>query len=66
MNKSYTYEEAIEHFGSPAEMARRLKIKPQAIYQWGGKIPELRQYHVDQVIADDLATAKAVTQETAA
>lgn len=66
MNKSYSYEEAIRHFGTPAEMARRLGIKPQAIYQWGREIPDLRQYQVDQVINSDLAGPGVVPEETAA
>jgi hypothetical protein len=29
-----------------SELARVLGIKPQAIYQWGEKIPELRAYQL--------------------
>jgi len=35
---------AIEHFGTQAEMARIMGVKPQAITKWGEFIPELRAY----------------------
>lgn len=38
--------EAIAHFGTEAEMARKLGIKPQAVYQWDGKVPMARQYQI--------------------
>lgn len=48
-----TYEKAIEHFGSPAELARRLGIKPQAVYQWDGVIPPLRKYEIRDLMESD-------------
>ena len=66
MNKTNTYKQAIDHFGSPAVMARRLGIKPQAIYQWGGAIPELRQFQIDHVIAQDLVSISQPKKATAA
>jgi transcriptional repressor of cell division inhibition gene dicB len=53
MSTQVTYPEAIKHFGSAAEMARRLEIKPQAIYQWGGEIPKLREYQIADLIKAD-------------
>ena len=38
--------EAIAHFGTEAEMARKLGIRPQAVYQWDGKVPKGRQYQI--------------------
>ena len=38
--------EAVAHFGTEAEMARQLGIRPQAVYQWGGKVPMARQYQI--------------------
>lgn len=38
--------EAVAHFGTEAEMARKLGIKPQAVYQWGDKVPMRRQYQI--------------------
>lgn len=38
--------EAVAHFGTEAEMARKLGIKPQAVYQWNGKVPMARQYQI--------------------
>lgn len=43
------YEKVVEHFGSPAALARALGIKRQAISQWEGQIPLTRQYQI-QVI----------------
>lgn len=57
METSISYEQAVEHFGSASEMARRLDIKPQAIYQWGGKIPHLRQFQIAQIIESDITSA---------
>ena len=41
-----TYDKVISHFGSAAAMARALEIKPQAVYQWAGRIPQLRKYEL--------------------
>lgn len=38
--------EAVAHFGTEAELARKLGIKPQAVYQWGDKVPMRRQYQI--------------------
>lgn len=38
--------EAVAHFGTEAAMARKLGIKPQAVYQWDGKVPMGRQYQI--------------------
>ena len=55
MNTQITYETAINYFGSPAKMAKRLGIKPQAIYQWNGVIPDLRQFQISAIIENDSA-----------
>ncbi len=47
-------------------MARRLGIKPQAIYQWGGKIPELRQFQIDQVITSELCGSGSNSEDNQA
>jgi hypothetical protein len=40
-------EHALSLFGNNAsELARVLGIKPQAVYQWGECIPELRAYQL--------------------
>ena len=38
--------EAVAIFGTEAELARKLGIKPQAVYQWGDKVPMRRQYQI--------------------
>jgi len=56
-------DKAIKHFGTASKMARALGIKPQAIYQWDGKIPRLRAFEIERVTkgklkADDLSPIK--------
>jgi transposase-like protein len=50
-----TRTEAIQLFGTVAEMARALDVTHQAIYAW----PEqLKQYHIDRVIGAAIRTGK--------
>lgn len=46
-----TYDKVIDHFGSPAALARALGIKPQAVYQWDGCIPQLRKWELLALMA---------------
>ena len=49
------YETALAAFdGSVADMAQALGIKPQAIYLWKGRIPPLRQFQLEKIIAGRL------------
>lgn len=41
-----TKKEAIAIFGSGVKLADALGIKPQAVYQWGDDIPELREHQI--------------------
>jgi hypothetical protein len=50
MDNQITYAEAINYFGSAARMAKRLGIKPQAVYQWNEKLPPLRLYQIKEII----------------
>lgn len=52
-----TYEQAIGHFKTPAELARALGIQPQAVYQWHGKIPPLRQYQIKALMLEGAAVS---------
>jgi transcriptional repressor of cell division inhibition gene dicB len=52
-----TLEIALQHFGNRYRLAKALGIKPQAIYQWKGKIPELRQYQIRELIEKRAASA---------
>lgn len=50
--------EAIEHFGSGAELARALGIHPQAVYQWGeDSIPHGRQCEIQILTKGKLKAA---------
>lgn len=65
-----TRTEAIQLFGTVAEMARALDVTHQAIYAW----PEqLKQYHIDRVVGAAIRTGRlpkrgkrAPSQEVAA
>lgn len=46
----FTYDDAVDFFGSPTNMARALGIKPQAVYLWRGVIPPLRQYQIAELM----------------
>jgi len=43
------YEIVVEHFGGVVPLARALGINRQAIYQWDGQIPLLRQYQIEKL-----------------
>lgn len=45
MNKSI----AIKHFGSGIKLAKALKIKPSAVYQWPETIPRLRAFEIERL-----------------
>ncbi len=40
---------AIDEFGGVAELAEALDISPAAIYQWGERVPLLRQYQIRDI-----------------
>lgn len=40
---------AIAHFGSISKLADALNIKPQAISQWGDRVPEGRAYQIQHI-----------------
>lgn len=44
-------KDAVDHFGGVPELANKLDIKPQAIYQWGEFVPETRAYQI-HVLSD--------------
>ena len=55
-----TTAEAISYFGTAAELATALGIKPQAVYQWGDVPPLGRQYQIQALTKGKLkATPKA-------
>ena len=43
--------EAINKFGSVANLAAALNISVQAVYQWGYKVPDLRAYQIADLLA---------------
>lgn len=42
-------QQVLKYFGTQAAIARALKIKPQAVTNWGGEIPMLRQYELERI-----------------
>lgn len=51
--------DAIEWAGSGVKLARRLGIKPQAIYQWGEDVPKLREYEIRELMEQEKRQKKA-------
>jgi len=39
----------IAHFGNAANLAKKLGIKPSAIYQWPDEIPQRRAYEIEKL-----------------
>lgn len=44
-----TKKEAIEFFGSPAELAKAIGVKAPSIYSWGKLVPIGRQYQIEKI-----------------
>lgn len=67
-------DDAVKFFGTAADLAERLGISPQAIYQWGEFVPERRVYQIhvlsDRALPPDppgkTVAAQAVNQKPAA
>lgn len=47
-------QDAIKHAGGPAALARKLKLTPGAISQWGDFPPDKRQVQLEQVTGGTL------------
>lgn len=50
-----TKKQAIQHFKSVAGLAAELGISTQAVYDWGDKVPELRQLQLEKLTNGELA-----------
>jgi len=46
-----TTKEAIDAFGGVRELAAALGVTTQAVYKWGGIVPELRRYQIEEALA---------------
>jgi len=58
-------KDAIEHFGSVADLAKTLGITPEAIYQWGDDVPEGRAFQIDVLTKGKLRARSSLRgQET--
>lgn len=53
-----TTVEAIKHFGSAAELADALGVKPPSISQWGERPPVRRQYEIQEITNGELKVEK--------
>lgn len=51
-----TLDQAVEHFGSRAALARAVGVSPQAVQQWGetGRIPRGRQFQIEVITRGEL------------
>lgn len=52
--------DAVAYFGSQAELARVLGIKPPSITDWGENVPPLRQLQLQQLTLGKLQAAADV------
>jgi hypothetical protein len=46
--------DVIEHFGSQAEVASALKIKPPSVAGWGETVPKFRQLQIEALTGGKL------------
>jgi len=53
-------KDVIAHFGSQAELARVLGIKPPSISGWGEDVPALRQLQIQSLTLGKLRAASDV------
>ncbi len=51
-------DEMIMIFGTRANIARKLKINSQAVYQWRGKVPPLRALQLERIILNAVLQAQ--------
>lgn len=52
-----TTADAVSHFGTTAKLAAALRIKPQAVYQWGQEPPMGRQFEIQTITKGKLKAA---------
>lgn len=57
--------DAIQSFGTVAELASALGISVQAVYQWGDVVPELRRYQINEILARRAADQCTAEQKAA-
>ncbi len=53
-------KDAIEHFGSPTNLAKALAISTSAVYQWGDIVPEGTAYKLQVITAGALQVDQAL------
>lgn len=57
--ENLTYADALYIYKKPAAIARELKIKPQAVYQWAGVLPALRAYQLESCMRQRVTATSA-------
>ncbi len=45
-------DDALALFGSVRQLASALSMTPQAVYQWGDVVPQLREYQIRERFPD--------------
>ncbi|MBL0654859.1 Cro/Cl family transcriptional regulator [Aeromonas caviae] len=57
-------QDAIDHFGGAAKLAKALGCKPQAISQWRDHVPQGRAYQIEVLTGGKLkASARSAPQQ---
>lgn len=65
MNTFISYQQVMDHFKTPGNLASRLGCTPQAIYLWKGVVPKARQFELRWLIAEDVAAGRTYARPAA-
>jgi DNA-binding transcriptional regulator YdaS (Cro superfamily) len=53
-----TKKQVFDHFGGARKVAETLGIATASVYQWGDRVPLLRQYQIEKMTKGKLKAAK--------
>lgn len=51
--KKITFKQAVKWAGNSSQLAKKLGITRQAIHDWNGSIPEMRQWQIAVLMAEE-------------
>ena len=60
-----TRQDAIDHFKTVADLATALGITTQAVYDWGDRVPELRQLQLEKITKGALKSEAPIQTQAA-
>ena len=65
-NRDVRKKDVIAHFGTVAALADALDISPEAIYQWGARVPASREFQIQVLTKGKLEARPPLLKKTAA